>query len=50
MLADVVTVMVLEPEPVIEAGANVAPVPEGSPVALSVTLPAKPFNAATVAV
>jgi hypothetical protein len=50
VLADVVTVIVLEPEPVTVVGENVAPAPAGNPVALKVTTPAKPFSADTVAV
>ena len=38
------------PAPVTEVGANEAVVPEGSPVALSATLPEKPPTMATVTV
>ena len=37
------------PDPVIDAGANVAVAPEGRPATVSATCPAKPFTAATVA-
>jgi len=50
VLVLVVTLMVLFPEPVIEAGLNVALAPEGSPLALKFTVPAKPPDAVTVAV
>jgi hypothetical protein len=47
----VVTLMVLLPEPpVIEAGLNVALAPEGSPLALRLTLPVKLPEGLTVAV
>ena len=43
--------MVLFPEPPeIEAGLNVAPAPEGSPLTLKLTLPVKPPDGVTVAV
>jgi hypothetical protein len=43
--------MVLLPAPpLIEVGLNVAVAPEGSPLALRLTLPVKPPDAATVAV
>jgi hypothetical protein len=45
------TLMVLDPEPpVMGLGLNVAVAPEGSPLALSVTLPEKPPEGVTVAV
>lgn len=47
----VVTLMVLLPEPpVMGFGLNVALAPDGSPLALKVTLPVKPFTGETVAV
>jgi hypothetical protein len=42
--------MVLFPEPAIEAGLNVALAPDGSPLALKLTLPVKPPDGVTVAV
>jgi len=46
----VVTLMVLLPEPLgIEPGLNVAVAPEGSPVALKLTVPVKPPDGVTVA-
>jgi hypothetical protein len=51
VLAVVVTVMVLAPEPpVIGFGLNVALAPEGSPVVLKLTLLVKPPDGVTVAV
>jgi hypothetical protein len=51
VLALVVTLMVLPPAPpLIEVGLNVAVAPEGSPLALKLTLPVKPPDAATAAV
>jgi len=47
---DVVTVMVEEPEVVIEGGLKLAVAPAGSPLALKVTDPVNPFTALTVAV
>jgi hypothetical protein len=41
--------MVLLPAPPIEVGLNVALAPEGSPLALKLTVPVKPPDAATVA-
>ncbi len=49
--APVVTLMVLDPEPPATGfGLNDAPAPDGSPLALSVTLPVKPPDPVTVAV
>jgi hypothetical protein len=42
--------MLLVPDPLIEAGLNVALAPEGSPVVLKLTLPVKPPDGVTVAV
>jgi hypothetical protein len=50
VLVPVVTLMVLFPEPAIEAGLNVALAPEGSPVAVKFTVLAKPPDGVTVAV
>lgn len=46
----VVTVIVEEPEVVIEVGLKLALAPAGSPLALKVTGPVNPFTALTVAV
>ncbi len=46
----VVTDMVELPEPATEVGLKLAVAPLGKPMALKVTVPAKPFTAATVAV
>jgi len=48
--ADVLTVMVEVPAPVIVTGLNVAVAPAGSPVTLGVTVPLKPFSAVVVTV
>jgi hypothetical protein len=51
VLVLVVTLMVLLPEPLlIGFGLKLALAPEGSPVALKVTLPVKPPEGVTVAV
>ena len=51
VLVPVVTVIVLLPEPPLTGlGLNVALAPKGSPLALKVTLAAKPLSAVTVAV
>ena len=50
MVLLVVTVIVEEPELVTDIGLKLALAPEGRPFALSVTVPAKPFSAVTVAV
>jgi hypothetical protein len=50
VLAEVVTVIVDEPDPVTEAGLKDAVAPVGSPLALRVTTPEKPFCDAIVAV
>ncbi len=44
------TISVEVPDPVTEAGLNVAIAPAGTPLTLSATLPPKPFTALTVAV
>ena len=46
----VVTVIVEEPLPVIVAGAKLAEVPVGKPLALRVTVPVNPFSAPMVTV
>ncbi len=46
----VVTVMVVEPEPVTEEGLKLAPAPVGRPEALKLTDPLNPFNGVTVTV
>jgi hypothetical protein len=46
----VLTVMVDVPEPLIVLGLNDAVAPEGKPLTLSITVPLKPFTAATFAV
>ena len=46
----VVTVIVVEPEPVTEVGLKVAVAPVGNPLAPKVTAPLKPFNAPIVTV
>jgi hypothetical protein len=46
-LADVVTVMVLVPDPVTVAGLNVAVAPAGSPAAWKLTALLNPFTAVT---
>ena len=46
----VVTVKVEEPDVVTDAGLNVAVAPVGNPLAVKVTVPAKPFRAVIVAV
>jgi hypothetical protein len=49
VLAPVVTLRVLLPAPpLIEVGLNAAVAPEGSPLALRLTVPLKPPDAATV--
>jgi hypothetical protein len=50
VLAVVATVIVEEPEVVTEAGEKLAVAPEGSPLALKVTVPVKPPDGVTVAV
>jgi len=50
VLALVVTLMVLFPEPAIGFTLNVALAPEGSPLTLKFTLPVKPPDGVTVAV
>jgi hypothetical protein len=50
VLPAVVTVSVELPAPVTVAGAKLAVAPVGSPLALSVTTPANPFNAPIFAV
>jgi hypothetical protein len=47
VLADVETVSVEEPDPVIEVGTNEAAAPEGKPLAEKLTEPEKPFSALT---
>jgi hypothetical protein len=47
VVAEVVTVSVELPLPVIEAGLNDAVAPVGKPLALKLTVPVKPFTAAT---
>lgn len=49
-VGSVVTVRVEEPEVVTDVGLKVAVAAAGSPVALNVTVPAKPFSAVIVAV
>ena len=46
----VLTLRVEEPEPVTEVGLKLALAPVGSPPALKLTVPVKPFNAVTLAV
>jgi hypothetical protein len=46
----VVTLMLLDPEPLIGFVLNVALAPEGSPLTLKVTLPVKPPDGDTLAV
>ena len=46
----VVTVMVEEPDVVTDAGLKLALAPDGSPLALKVTVPVKPPDGVTVAV
>jgi hypothetical protein len=50
VLAIVVMVSVEVPEEAIEAGEKVGPAPAGKPVAVKLTVPAKPFRGATVTV
>ncbi len=50
VLLAVLTVSVLDPEPVTEAGLKLAEVWFGSPLALRLTVPVKPFSAPTVTV
>ena len=50
VVAEVVTLIVLLPDPATEVGANVAAAPAGSPLALKVTVPVNPFVGVTVAV
>ena len=50
VLPEVVTVSVVVPEPVSEAGLNVAVVPSGSPVTVGVTVPLNPLTAERVTV
>ena len=47
VLAEVETVSVEEPDPVIEGGTNEAAAPEGKPLAEKLTGPEKPFSALT---
>jgi hypothetical protein len=42
---DVLIDKVVDPDPVIELGLNVAPAPDGSPFTLNATLLLKPFEA-----
>ena len=44
------TVMVEEPDVLIEAGVNVAVAPLGSPLTLKATIPENPFTGVTVTV
>jgi len=46
----VVTVIVELPEPLTEVGLKLALAPDGSPLALKLTVPLNPLNAVTVAV
>ena len=50
VLPVVLTVIVLEPDPVTEEGLKLALAPAGNPLAENVTTLLKPFNAPTVAV
>jgi hypothetical protein len=50
VLGEVVTVTVVDPEPVIDEGLKLAVAPDGKPDVAKLTIPLKPFVPATVSV